>query len=124
MVPYLRHLFARKRKISPPHGQQALRKAAWWGCISPDAHTSSDFIDLSVFTITPETQVPFSNMPPQACDFVVVGGGIAGTVVASRLRAQFTDASIALVEAGHDCKDSPLLTDIRNSGHLAGSELD
>ena len=57
-------------------------------------------------------------------DYVIVGGGIAGTVVASRLKEKLPDASIALMEAGHDCSNSPLVYDIRNAAHLAGSELD
>ena len=57
-------------------------------------------------------------------DYVIVGGGIAGTVVASRLKEKLPDASIALIEVGHDCSNSPLVHDIRNAAHLAGSELD
>ena len=63
-------------------------------------------------------------MPSSIFDYVVVGGGIAGTVVASKLKEKLPGATIALLEAGPDCSESPLVHDIRNAAHLAGSELD
>ena len=63
-------------------------------------------------------------MASSTFDFVIVGGGIAGTVVASRLHEQLPSASIVLIEAGRDASDHPLAIDIRNGADLAGSELD
>lgn len=57
-------------------------------------------------------------------DYIVVGGGIAGSVVASRLHARLPDLSILLIEAGPDVVDNPLVADSRNGPFLVGSELD
>ena len=50
-------------------------------------------------------------------------GGIAGSVLASRLHAHFSLLSIRLVEAGPDVTNHPLVTDGRNAGGVVGSEL-
>ena len=55
---------------------------------------------------------------------IIVGGGIAGSVLASRLHAHLPFSSILLIEAGSDLINHPLITDRRNAGELVGSELD
>jgi choline dehydrogenase-like flavoprotein len=40
-------------------------------------------------------------------DYIVVGGGTAGVVIASRFSQYLPECSIALVEAGPDAKDDP-----------------
>lgn len=57
-------------------------------------------------------------------DYIIVGGGIAGSVLASRLHEQLPHLSILLIEAGPDVENNPLVTDIKNAMKVAGSELD
>lgn len=56
-------------------------------------------------------------------DYVVVGGGSAGCVVASRL-AQDSDISVCVLEAGPDDRGLPQVQDLSRWSELLGSELD
>ncbi|KAH7011221.1 hypothetical protein EDB80DRAFT_608906 [Ilyonectria destructans] len=57
-------------------------------------------------------------------DYVIVGGGTAGCVIAGRLADQLPDKRILLIEAGpSDWKDDRIL-DLRNMYNLMGSEFD
>lgn len=56
-------------------------------------------------------------------DYVIVGGGAAGCVVAARL-AQALDATVCLVEAGRDADDDPRVRDYRQWGSLVGGPDD
>ena len=56
-------------------------------------------------------------------DFVVVGGGTAGCVIAARL-VEGTSARVCLIEAGLDRSDLPEISDFRNWVNLIGSEHD
>lgn len=57
-------------------------------------------------------------------DFVVVGRGLAGSVLASRLHQQNPKLSILLVEAGADLSNNTVIPYAANTGLLVGSDLD
>ena len=57
-------------------------------------------------------------------EYIIVGGGIAGSVLASRLRERHPQRSILLIEAGKDASKHPLVSSPLNAPLLRGSELD
>ena len=57
-------------------------------------------------------------------DYIVVGGGLTGCALASRLYQSDPSLDILLLEAGIDASDNPLTRDIGGAFALAGSELD
>jgi choline oxidase len=56
-------------------------------------------------------------------DYLVLGGGTAGAVVAARL-AENSEASVCLVEAGPSDRDRPDVLELRRWMELLGSDLD
>lgn len=63
-------------------------------------------------------------MAAPAYGFIIVGGGIAGATLASRLHEHLPSHAILLIEAGPEVSDNPLVNDPKNAGRLVGSELD
>ena len=57
-------------------------------------------------------------------DFIIVGGGLAGSVLASRLFHQNNQLAILLVEAGPDVSNNTVIPFANNSALLIGSDLD
>lgn len=57
-------------------------------------------------------------------DYIIVGGGLTGCALASRLHQGDAALEIVLLEAGIDASDNPQTRDIGGAFALAGSELD
>ena len=51
-------------------------------------------------------------MMPSSFDYIVVGGGTAGVVIAARLKQYLPGSSIALLEAGPNAVDHPGVNDV------------
>ena len=54
-------------------------------------------------------------------DYLVLGGGLTGCVVASRLKEYLPEAKVTLVEAGPDEHANPLIVEPMNTPGLANS---
>ncbi|PIG82391.1 hypothetical protein AARAC_007940 [Aspergillus arachidicola] len=57
-------------------------------------------------------------------DYIIVGGGLAGSVVANRLYNADNSLHILLVEAGVDASDNTLIPYANNTAFLIGCDLD
>ena len=57
-------------------------------------------------------------------DYIIIGAGIAGSALASRLSQRHPQRSVLLIEAGKDSKDNPLVPQPLVAPMLRGSELD
>lgn len=61
---------------------------------------------------------------PQSADYLVVGGGTAGLVVASRLASELPDKQVVVLESGPDRMTDPRVQNPNAWHTLSGSELD
>lgn len=61
---------------------------------------------------------------PQNADYLIIGGGTAGLVVASRLASELPDKQIVVLESGPDRTADPRVQDPSAWPSLSGSELD
>jgi choline dehydrogenase len=59
----------------------------------------------------------------QTYDYVIVGGGLTGLTVASRL-SENPDITVLVIETGADNRDDPRVYDIYTYGQAFGTELD
>lgn len=57
-------------------------------------------------------------------DFIIIGAGVGGSVVASRLHKDLPHLSILLIEAGSDVSDHPLVAEAKTFPLLLGSDMD
>jgi choline dehydrogenase-like flavoprotein len=62
--------------------------------------------------------------PSNKYDYIIVGGGIAGCVVASRLHERHPKRTVLLIEAGQVASKHPLVPPPLAAPLLRGSELD
>lgn len=60
----------------------------------------------------------------EAVDFIIVGGGIAGCVLASRLKQADRSLSVLVIEAGLDVSNHPLVPDGSKYCLLLGMDID
>ena len=63
-------------------------------------------------------------MESSSHDFIIAGGGIAGSALASRLHERFPSLSILLIEAGPEASNDPLIIEHKNNPILIGSKFD
>ena len=63
-------------------------------------------------------------MMAETFDFIIVGAGIGGCVLASRLSQASSSYSVLLIEAGPDVTDHPLVPNGMKYSRLLHSELD
>lgn len=63
-------------------------------------------------------------MMSEIYDYIIVGAGIGGTVVASRLYERDPNLKILILEAGQDPTDNPLVPTPLTAALLQGTELD
>lgn len=57
-------------------------------------------------------------------EIIIVGGGLAGTVIASRLHERKPELSIVLIEGGSDPTGNPHVIDPAGAANLHFSEFD
>lgn len=61
---------------------------------------------------------------PVAADYIVVGGGLTGCLIASRLRQSDKKPEVVLMEAGSDPSDNPAAAGFLSGLSLLGGEFD
>lgn len=67
--------------------------------------------------------VASSHGPSSQYDFVIIGGGTSGLVVANRL-SEMTNLSVAVIEAGDSVLNNANVTDVMGYSLAFGTEID
>lgn len=62
--------------------------------------------------------------PGQEANYIMIGGRLAGCVVASRLKQRKPSLDVPVLEAGSDPSNNPNIATFSGIAHLLGSELD
>jgi choline dehydrogenase-like flavoprotein len=88
------------------------------------AHKSSPDINPICKTMTTKGSSLKDITMTDEFDYVIVGGGTAGSVLASRLKQGDSTLSILVIEAGPDVSDRPDVLNGAQWARLLGSELD
>ena len=80
---------------------------------------------LPSLTVLPAArQEKLANMATKTYDYIIVGGGTAGCVVASRLSERQSSLSILVIEAGADITNHPHVYNPLEASHLHFSDID
>ena len=74
--------------------------------------------------LAPHPDFNIRHQDMSSADYIIVGGGIGGCVVASRLHQKYPAASILLIEAGPDVSKHPMIVNSTPTPILQHSELD
>ena len=82
------------------------------------------FSDLSFRSIAHRCDFISDANKMASVDYIIVGGGIGGCVVASRLHQKYPSASLLLIEAGPDVSKHPMIVNSTPTPMLQHSELD
>jgi choline dehydrogenase len=86
---------------------------------SPDDRSSSSTLKKRASGVTSNA----GDVAGQTYDYVIVGGGLTGLTVASRL-SEDSDITVLVIETGADNRDDPRVYDIYDFGEAFGTELD
>ncbi|KAL9091213.1 MAG: hypothetical protein Q9159_001508 [Coniocarpon cinnabarinum] len=89
---------------------------------------SFTYLLLSLTSVTAQPSCPAldaraSLTNESAFDYVIVGGGTSGLVLANRLSAD-PSVSVAVIEAGSSQRDNPNVTSLGSYGRALGTEVD
>lgn len=81
------------------------------------------FVDATAYPPAYGVSTNAADADGQTFDYIVIGGGLTGLTVASRL-TENSDISVLVVEAGADNRTDQLVYDIYNASNFYGSTLD
>lgn len=83
----------------------------------------SSFTALALLPLAAATPAHVSQNSPESFDYIVVGGGTAGLVVANRLSEQ-QNISVLVIEAGGSVYNNSNVTDTAGYGNAFGTSID
>lgn len=86
---------------------------------SPDYHPSGSTLKKRASGVTSNA----GDVAGQTFDYVIVGGGLTGLTVASRL-SENSNITVLVIETGADNRDDPRVYDVYTYTQAFGTELD